>query len=148
MENLFGQIEALSEAKGIDPQVVIDALKDAIVVAARKKFQDRRRVGRRFQHLDGSGGSIAVKTVVELVANPAKEIGLAEAQRTNPDAEIGGEVRFLKPTGDLGRIPAQVAKQVIFRRFAKPSERWSIGNTRDVWARSFLARSSVRRGRT
>lgn len=116
MENLFGQIEALSEAKGIDPQVVIDALKDAIVVAARKNFKTGEELVADFNTSTGQVEVFAVKTVVELVANPAKEIGLAEAQRTDPDAEIGGEVRFLKPTGDLGRIPAQVAKQVIFQK--------------------------------
>ena len=67
------------------------------------------------------------KKVVEAVADPAHEVTLAEARRTNPAAEIGDEVRFTKNTEALGRISAQTAKQVIFQK-VREAERETVFN--------------------
>ncbi len=127
MENLFSQIEDLSKAKGIDPQIVIDAIKDAIVVAARKYYRTMEDLVAEFNPESGLIQVYAVRTVSDLVANPAKEISLAEARSTHPDAEIGTEVRYAKPTEALGRISAQLAKQVIFQKI-REAERETIFN--------------------
>ena len=127
MESLFTQIEDLSKSKGIDAQIVIDALKDALVVAARKYYKTGEELVADY---DSSGGQIevyAVKTVTDFVANPAREISLAEARRTDPEAELGSEVRFKKETQGLGRISAQLAKQVIFQKI-REAERETIFN--------------------
>ena len=127
MESLFTQIEDLSQSKGIDAQIVIDALKDAIVVAARKYYKTGEELVADY---DSSGGRIevyAVKTVTDFVANPAREISLAEARRTDPEAELGSELRFKKETQGLGRISAQLAKQVIFQKI-REAERETIFN--------------------
>ncbi len=127
MENLFSQIEDLSKAKGIDAQIVIDAVKDAIVVAARKYYRTAEDLVAEFNPESGRIQVYAVRTVADLVANPAKEISLAEARSTHPDAEIGSEVRYSKPTEALGRISAQLAKQVIFQKI-REAERETIFN--------------------
>lgn len=127
MENLFGQIEDLSRAKGIDPQVVIDALKDAIVVAARKYYKAGEELVADYNGHSGQVEVYAVKIVSELVANPAREISVSAARRFRPDASIGEEIRFRKKTDGLGRISAQLAKQVIFQKI-REAERETIFN--------------------
>ena len=109
-------IEILSKEKGIDPKIILDAVKDAMLVAARKHFHTNEELA---AELDESTGAIliyAVKHVVAEVADPEKEISLEDAWAIRPDAEIDSEIRFAKPTDALGRISAQTAKQVILQK--------------------------------
>jgi len=116
METLLTNIEELSKAKGIDPAIVIDAVKDAIVVAARKYYKTTEDLVAEFSTGDGLVQLFAVKTVTGLVSDPTKEVSLSEAQRSDPGAELGSTIRYSKPTEGLGRISAQLAKQVIFQK--------------------------------
>ncbi len=116
MEGILNQIEALSKAKGIDPDIVVQAVKDAILVAARKYYKTNEELIAEFRAADGHVDVFAVKVITEVVSNPGREISLAEARQIDPSAEVGGEVRFAKATDGLGRISAQLAKQVIFQK--------------------------------
>jgi len=116
METLLSNIEDLSKAKGIDPSIVIDAVKDAIVVAARKYYKTTEDLVAEFSTDDGRVQLFAVKTVTDLVSNPTKEVSLSEARRSDPSAELGSAIRYPMPTEGLGRISAQLAKQVIFQK--------------------------------
>ena len=127
MESLFAQIEDLSKSKGIDAQIVVDALKDAIVVAARKYYKTGEELVADYNSGSGQIEVYAVKTVTDFVANPAREISLTDARRTDPQAELGTELRFKKATQGLGRISAQLAKQVIFQKI-REAERETIFN--------------------
>ena len=69
----------------------------------------------------------AVKIVSELVANPAREISISDARVLQPEVEVGQEIRFRKDTEGLGRISAQLAKQVIFQKI-REAERETIFN--------------------
>ena len=116
METIFQSIEILSKEKGIDPQIVLDAVKDAMLIAARKHY---RTTEDYIAEMDPKTGAIqlyAVKKAVESVEDPVHEMTLAEARRIQPQAEIGSEVRIQKSTEALGRISAQTAKQVIFQK--------------------------------
>ncbi len=109
-------IEILSKEKGIDPKIILDAVKDAMLVAARKHFHTNEELA---ADLDESTGAIlifGVKKVVADVTDPDKEISLEDAQKIRADAEIDSEIRFPKPTDALGRISAQTAKQVILQK--------------------------------
>jgi transcription termination/antitermination protein NusA len=109
-------IEILSKEKGIDPKIILDAVKDAMLVAARKHFHTNEELA---ADLDESTGAIliyGVKKVVGEVTDPDKEISLEDAQKIRADAEIDSEIRFPKPTDALGRISAQTAKQVILQK--------------------------------
>src|SRR6185295_10601595 len=109
-------IEILSKEKGIDPKIILDAVKDAMLVAARKHFHTDEELA---ADLDESTGAIliyGVKKVVAEVADPNKEISLEDAQKIRADAEIDSEIRFPKSTDALGRISAQTAKQVILQK--------------------------------
>jgi N utilization substance protein A len=114
----------LSKEKGIDSQIVLDAVRDAMLIAARKHFRNNENFEADFE--DKSGLKLyAVKTVAEAVADPNTEITLSEAKRTDPKAEIGSTVRLSRPTEALGRIAAQTAKQVIFQK-VREAERETI----------------------
>ena len=75
----------------------------------------------------GTGNIViySLRTVVDAVADPCKEITLSAAQRLDPAAELGSEVREAKPTDALGRISAQTAKQVILQK-VREAERDSV----------------------
>jgi N utilization substance protein A len=125
LASIYQSIEILSKEKGIDPQIVLDAVKDAMLVAARKQFKS---VEDLVADLDERTGNIiiySVKTVTDPVTDPTKELSLQEAMRYDKEAQIGSVVRFAKPTEALGRISAQTAKQVILQK-VREAERENI----------------------
>ncbi len=116
MASIYQSIEILSKEKGIDPQIVLDAVKDAMLAAARKHFRSTEDL---VADLDENTGNIqiySVKQVVDTVEDPVKQISLAGAKKLDEQAEIGTELRIAKPTEALGRISAQTAKQVILQK--------------------------------
>jgi N utilization substance protein A len=116
LETIFQSIEILSKEKGIDPQIVLDAVKDAMLVAARKHYRTNEDYVADMDPKTGAIALYAVKKVVETVEDPAHEMTLGEGRRIDPAAEIGSEIRIKKNTDALGRISAQTAKQVIFQK--------------------------------
>ena len=125
MASIYQSIEILSKEKGIDPQIVIDAVKDAMLAAARKHFRSQEEL---VADLDQSTGNIQIyslKHVVDAVEDPLTQISLSAAKKVDNAAQIGGEVRIAKPTDALGRISAQTAKQVILQK-VREAERDSV----------------------
>ncbi len=127
---LYQTIDALSREKGIDPQIVVNAVEDAIVVATRKYYKSQENLHAELDKESGAIRAFAVKTVVEnpeQVEDPNLQITLDEAKKSDTNAQVGGEVRFYKPTDVLGRIAAQLAKQVIFQK-VREAERDTVYN--------------------
>jgi transcription termination/antitermination protein NusA len=116
LETIFQSIEILSKEKGIDPQIVLDAVKDAMLIAARKHYRTNEDYIAEMDPKTGAISLYAVKKVAEEVTDPTHEMTLGEARRLDQQAEIGSEVRIPKNTDALGRISAQTAKQVIFQK--------------------------------
>jgi N utilization substance protein A len=104
---------------------VIHAIEDAIVVASRKYFKSNEELRGRINPETGEIDVYALRKVVEEVTNPVREISVDEARRIKPDAQMEEEIEFLKPTVGLGRIAAQLAKQVIFQK-VREAERESV----------------------
>jgi N utilization substance protein A len=125
MGTIFQSIEILSKEKGIEPKVILDAVKDAMLVAARKHFHTTEDLVAEFDEKSGSILIFGVRKVVPEVLDADKEISLDAARVVNPDAQMDGEVRFAKPTEALGRISAQTAKQVILQK-VREAERENI----------------------
>jgi N utilization substance protein A len=124
MASIYQSIEILSKEKGIDSQVILDAVKDAMLVAARKHFRTTEEMGADFD----TKGAIQVyilKKVVEEVVDPLNELTLDQAKKFDRSVEVGGEVRIMKDTDVLGRIAAQTAKQVILQK-VREAERENI----------------------
>src|SRR5579863_9886577 len=91
-------IEILSKEKGIDPKIILDAVKDAMLVAARKHFHTNEELAADLDEATGGILIFAVKRVVAEVTDPEKEISLDNARAIQPEAEIDSEIRFPKPT--------------------------------------------------
>jgi len=123
--SIFESIEILSKEKGIDPQVVITAVKDAMLVAARKQFKTNEDLVAEVNDKANLIQIYALKKVVETVADPLNELTLEQGRILDPLVEVGGEIRIPKATEALGRISAQTAKQVILQK-VREAERETI----------------------
>jgi transcription termination/antitermination protein NusA len=124
---LYQQIELISREKHIEPEIIVAAIEDAMVVAARKYYRTEEDLRSKFNETTGQVDVFSVHTVVEEVADPVREISLADARKRQPDVEVGGEILDTKPTDVLGRIAAQTAKQVILQK-VREAERDTIYN--------------------
>src|ERR1700724_2674136 len=128
---LYNTIDALSREKGIDPQIVVSAVEDAIVVATRKYYKTQENLRAELDKDTGKIRAFAIKTVVEApeqVEDPLLQVTLDDARKVDPSVEIGGELQIPKVTeGILGRIAAQLAKQVIFQK-VREAERVPVYN--------------------
>ena len=128
---LYNTIDALSREKGIDPQIVVSAVEDAIVVATRKYYKTQENLRAQLDKETGKIRAFAVKTVVEnpeQVEDPQLQVTLEDARKVDPSVEVGGELQIPKVTeGILGRIAAQLAKQVIFQK-VREAERDTVYN--------------------
>jgi transcription termination/antitermination protein NusA len=113
---LLQQIDAIAKEKGVEPEIIISAVQDALEAAARKRYKSEA-LRARFNQDNGQLELYAVKKIVEDVTDPSTQISLTEAQQLYGDeAEVEMEIEFPRPTEDLGRIAAQTAKQVIFQK--------------------------------
>src|ERR1700732_1802764 len=122
---LYQTIEQISREKHIEPEVIVAAIEDAMIVAARKYYKTEEDLRAKFNPDSGQIDVFAVRPVVEEVTDPKKEFTLAEAKRFDPSAVVGGEIVIPKPTEVLGRIAAQTAKQVIMQK-VREAERENI----------------------
>jgi len=120
-------IEQISREKHIEPEIIVAAIEDAMVVAARKYYKTEEDLRSRFNPDTGQVDVFAVRTVVETVEDPQKQITVSDAQKFDPQAAVGSEILFSKPTDVLGRIAAQTAKQVILQK-VREAERDTIYN--------------------
>ena len=119
-------IETIAKEKGIEPTVIISAIEDAVLAASKKAYKSTENLKARFNPESGQVDLFAVKQIVETVNDPSIEISLDEAQQLyGEEAEVDMEIEFPKPTDVLGRIAAQMAKQVIFQK-VREAERENI----------------------
>ncbi|PJI37649.1 transcription termination factor NusA [Ferrovibrio sp.] len=108
--------DAVAREKAIERDVVLMAMEDAIQKAARSRYGLENDI---HAEIDRKSGEIRLERhlqVVEKIENDAIEIGILEAQRRNPDAQVGDVIAEPLPPIDFGRIAAQTAKQVIVQK--------------------------------
>jgi N utilization substance protein A len=122
MTSSIGQsIDTLCSEQGLDRDMVIEAMKDAVKAAARKQFRAQDKTGDSIQvEWNQEEGEVEVsvqKTVVEEVENPSAELSLTEAQELAGDEiEIGDMLQIPLPREEMGRIAAQTAKQILVQK--------------------------------
>ncbi len=109
-------IEQVGKDKGIEKEVLIEALQAAMVSAAKKKLGHQRDIEAQYNPDVGEIELFEFKTVVDSVVNPNLEISVEEAVLTDPEVEEGDSLGQKVPTGAFGRIAAQTAKQVIMQK--------------------------------
>jgi N utilization substance protein A len=116
---LYQSIELLSREKGIEPGIVVGAVEEAIALATRKFYKTQENMRGELNKETGEITAYIYKTVVadaEQVEDPLNQITLEEANALAPGVEVGSEIRMYRDTSPLGRIAAQLAKQVIFQK--------------------------------
>ncbi len=127
-QDLNRVIEQVSKEKGIDKTILINALENAMVSAAKKTFGHQRKIEAQYNPDLGEVELFEAKLVVEEVKDPSIEIALEEARENlDADAEIGDELLTKLDTSSFGRIAAQAAKQNIVQR-VRDAEREIIYN--------------------
>jgi N utilization substance protein A len=109
-------IDALCQEQGIERDLVIDAMKEAVRAAAKKQFKSGEDIQVDWNPETGIELS-ASKVVVDEVTNPATELSLDEAKELAGDeVEVGDALLLPLPMEELGRIAAQTAKQILFQK--------------------------------
>jgi N utilization substance protein A len=118
-------IDAVAKEKGLEPSLVVSAIEEAVAAASRKYYKGDERLKTRFNTETGQVELYAIKQVVDTVTNPAAEMSLDDARALYRESygdevansiEVGDEMELPRSTEVLGRIAAQLAKQVIFQK--------------------------------
>ena len=113
---LIRVIDQVSREKGVDREVLIKTIEEAVKAAARKKLGQDYDLEVSFNEEMGEIEIFEFKEVVEKVTNENVEISLEEAKDIDPESEMGDSLGIKMDTDALGRIAAQSAKQVIMQR--------------------------------
>jgi N utilization substance protein A len=114
--NLTHTLEMVGKEKGIEKEILIEALETAMLTAARKKYGADKDLEVHFNEEIGEIEIFEFKTVVVKVADPEKEISLVEANQLDPEAQVSDSLGIKLDTSELGRIAAQTAKQVLIQK--------------------------------
>ncbi len=125
-------VEQVSRDKGIDREILIKALKEAMGSAARKKFGSKIDIEVQYNEETGEIEVFQFKDVTDVVTEPEVQLSLEEGRKLDPECEIGDSLGTKMDTSTFGRIAAQSAKQVIIQKM-KDAER-------DVVYSSFIDR--------
>jgi len=109
-------LSQMGRDKGIDKQVLIEAIESAMLSAARKHYGHNLNLETKFNPDTGEIEVVQFKVVVETVEDPDTQISLSDARTRDPEAMEGEELGKKLDTAVLGRIAAQTAKQVIMQK--------------------------------
>ncbi|HVP28159.1 MAG TPA: transcription termination factor NusA [Myxococcota bacterium] len=116
ISGLKREIDQIAKDKGITKSVIIKALEDAMIQAARRKYGQEKEIEARFNEELGEIELFEFRTVVETLTDPENQITLERGRELDPEAEEGDQIGVKLDTSDFGRILAQAAKQVIIQR--------------------------------
>lgn len=120
-ENVLTVIKELAKERGIDEEVLVNAIEEGIVAAFRREFSNSRAINEVGAEIDRETGEIFVYKVVTVVddfdgLDPENEISLDDAKEMDPDYEIGDQLEMGLDVGDLGRLAATAAKSAISQK--------------------------------
>lgn len=125
--NLKNTIDQIVKEKGIDKRIVLEALEQAVLSAANRKYRNTRDLEAHYNEDIGEVELFEFVTVVDEVQDSYKEIDLEEAKEVDPDVEVGDSLGMKMDASDFTRIAAQTAKQVIIQK-VREAERETIFN--------------------
>lgn len=110
-------VDQISRDKGIERTLLIEALEEAVMSAAKKKYGQRRDLEAQYNEELGEVELFQFRKVVEEVEDEQTEISLEEARELDPDVQLDDDLGSkMENVSDLGRIAAQSAKQVIIQK--------------------------------
>jgi transcription termination/antitermination protein NusA len=124
MNEILQAIEMVGREKGLSREIIIEALEEAMVAAAKKVLRTKEQIIGHFNHESGEVELFRIMTVVDPENLPEEEefnsdlhLPAEEAKRLAPDIEVGDALEFpLETTPQMGRIAAQQAKQVLTQK--------------------------------
>lgn len=115
-KDFISALDALSEARGLDVEVIISTLETALLSAYSKYHPGEQKTEIRIDHETGDTTVNELRKVVETIENPDTEITLRDAQAIKRGAELGDTIKIERNPENFGRIAAQTARQVITQR--------------------------------
>lgn len=118
-ENLIEAVRLLAKERGIDEEILFEAIEEAIVAAYKREFAEAKQSDNVYAEIDRESGEMYVyetRVIVETVEDPATEISLEEALTLDDELEIGDSLEMTIPVESLGRLAASVAKSAISQR--------------------------------
>jgi N utilization substance protein A len=124
-------IDQVSREKGVDQDILIKALEEAVKTAARKKLGPDYDLEVNFNEEVGEIEVFEFKEVVEDVTDKHLQVSLKEAKTIDPDCQVGDELGIKMDTDEFGRIAAQSAKQVIMQRLREAERNLVYGDYKD-----------------
>jgi N utilization substance protein A len=113
---LIAGINQVATEKGLDREIIFDAIEVALVSAYKRNYGSVANVSAQVDRMTGDMHVFAEREVVEDVMNPRTEVSQEEAIRQVPGAHLGDVIKVETKPDDFGRIAAQTAKQVILQR--------------------------------
>jgi N utilization substance protein A len=115
-EKMIEAIKLLAKERGLDEEVLFEAIEEAIVAAFKREFSESRQNDNVFAEIDRETGEMyvyEVREVSEVVDNPKTQISLEEAKQIDPELEEGDTIEMTIPVESLGRLAANAAKSAI-----------------------------------
>ncbi|MCP4296087.1 MAG: transcription termination factor NusA [Proteobacteria bacterium] len=145
---LLDAIVELSQERGLDQDAIIEAIEDAIVGAAYRKYKDYRTIEAILNRQTGVIELMYYRTVVEELRDPDNEILVAEAHKMDPLAECGDEVEYEIDSSEFAGVIAQTARQLVFQKIKEAERESVLEKYQDkVWEIVHGSVSRVERGR-
>ena len=115
-QEFLNTLRELSKERGIDEEVLFEAIEAALISAYKRNFSSAQNVRVSLSRDTGEYKVYAIKTVVEDAEDEITEISLAQARTIKPDYEVGDVIEIEVKPANFGRIAAQTAKQVVVQR--------------------------------
>lgn len=122
---LLEAINELSHERGLDPESIIEAIEDAIVGAAYRKYKNYKNIEANLNQETGEIDLMHYKLVVDKIEDADNEILLGEITKLDPLAECGDEVEYEIDASEFSNVIAQTARQLIFQKI-REAERESV----------------------
>ena len=115
-QEFLATLHELAEEKGIDAEVLFEAIEAALITAYKRNFGSAQNVRVTLSRETGTYHVYAIKTVVEEPENEIEQISLAQARTIKPEYEVGDVIEIEVTPANFGRVAAQTAKQVVVQR--------------------------------
>jgi N utilization substance protein A len=114
--NLTNFVRQISKEKDLEPDVIKEAIEQALVAASKKNLSQFKNARASLDLASGQLDLVVMKTIVEKVANPRMEVDLKSARKLKRDVQVGQDIEVVVDPSAFGRIAAQSARQVVMQR--------------------------------
>ncbi len=115
-KDLIAIFDYLEKEKGIQREIVLQAIEEALQSAAQKSVQGATNVIVKIHPKTAVIDVLSEKQIVEKVVEPNREISLTEALELDPECSVGQYIDVIVTPRDFGRIAAQKARQIITQK--------------------------------